>query len=340
MQELIQIAERNNRLLAVGYVYKYDQNIWRLRRVIQKNKLGKVSEVELNMLNLPEAGNPDKRVNVIEDLVPHTLSILDALLLERTSVNVKVDIDKSGDKAKISFIYCRGYGRDISVVINVDRNYSGKESNKSVIVRGDKLTAILDYQNGKFEVRDAAGDSVSESDKIHPEELSTDGQDKPALELELEDFLKTINGERDRININTAEDVLWISESSERIMMHSRKITEPRDQRSELSRLLKQEGYQGRSIQRGRTLPHTYDDPGLTYLTSERYDKRVRVLSMIKRYPEMSADKIARCTDISVHEVTEILEKDSGFSLSGRLNSANNGRSSKLMDSRLIEQAI
>ncbi|MCJ7507782.1 MAG: Gfo/Idh/MocA family oxidoreductase, partial [candidate division Zixibacteria bacterium] len=66
-QELIDIAERNDCLLVIGYEFMFDRNIRILKQAIVSGEIGEIDEIELNMLN-PRAGRKlDLSSNVLED---------------------------------------------------------------------------------------------------------------------------------------------------------------------------------------------------------------------------------------------------------------------------------
>ena len=208
-EKLIKIAKENNRILAIGYEFMYDQNINHLKRAIVKNRLGKVSEAEFNMLNPLGDRKLDTSSNVIEDLATHMLSLAQLLFGKKRISELKLDTNSYGTGVFISFKY-----DGIKITLNVDRKYKRAKRKRTIFIKGSRLIITLDYQNGKFRVQDIEGNVINNTDNRYPNELLFEGSDKTALELELEAFLAAIKYRR--ILINSADVNLWISKFIDR----------------------------------------------------------------------------------------------------------------------------
>jgi len=72
-QELVALAQAQQRILMVGHTFEYNPAVNELRKLIQSGDLGKIYCIELERLNLGLFRND---INVIWDLAPHDLSIL------------------------------------------------------------------------------------------------------------------------------------------------------------------------------------------------------------------------------------------------------------------------
>ncbi|MBI4651996.1 Gfo/Idh/MocA family oxidoreductase [Candidatus Desantisbacteria bacterium] len=212
-KELLEIAEKNGCILTIGYEYRYSSNIRWLGEVIRRDELGKITEIELNMLNPLDNRKLDMSSNVCEDLASHMLSLLHSLFGERDISELRVDTDIPCDMAKISFKYCKGYNQDIKVCINVDRNYKGNNRNRTIILKTTKLVLILDYQKSEVEVLDINGSIISDLANGLSRELLQEVEDKSNLELEFEDFLQAVKSRQ--AGINSAQSLLCISETIE-----------------------------------------------------------------------------------------------------------------------------
>ena len=75
-RQLIEIAKKNNRVLMVGHTFQYNQAVRKLRDIIKKGELGKVLYAYTTRVNL---GLFQDDINVIWDLCPHDISILNYL---------------------------------------------------------------------------------------------------------------------------------------------------------------------------------------------------------------------------------------------------------------------
>ena len=74
---LMLLAEQQKRVLMVGHTFIYSPAVEELRRLVQSNALGKIYYIDATRANL---GLLQNDINVIWDLAPHDLSILDYVL--------------------------------------------------------------------------------------------------------------------------------------------------------------------------------------------------------------------------------------------------------------------
>jgi predicted dehydrogenase len=72
-EELVALAEQQQRILMVGHTFEYSPAVNELRKMIQNGDLGKIFCIETERLNL---GLFRSDINVIWDLAPHDISIL------------------------------------------------------------------------------------------------------------------------------------------------------------------------------------------------------------------------------------------------------------------------
>lgn len=76
-RELIEEADRRGLTLMVGHTFMYNPAVERLRQLVQSGALGRIYYLDAERLNL---GLFQKDINVMWDLAPHDLSILDYVL--------------------------------------------------------------------------------------------------------------------------------------------------------------------------------------------------------------------------------------------------------------------
>ena len=76
-EELIELAYRNNKVLLVDHTFIYTGAVRKIKQLIDTNELGKVFYYDSTRMNL---GLFQQDVNVIWDLAPHDISILDYLM--------------------------------------------------------------------------------------------------------------------------------------------------------------------------------------------------------------------------------------------------------------------
>ena len=86
-EELIKIAEKNNKVLMVDHTFEYAPAVNKIREIIESNELGKILTIDMIRVNL---GLFQKDINVIWDLAPHDISIL-LFLLKKMPASVKAE---------------------------------------------------------------------------------------------------------------------------------------------------------------------------------------------------------------------------------------------------------
>jgi UDP-2-acetamido-3-amino-2,3-dideoxy-glucuronate N-acetyltransferase len=78
-EELVKVAEANNRVLMVGHILRYHPAILALQRLIRDGALGKINYVYSNRLNI---GKIRTEENILWSFAPHDISVMLALLNE------------------------------------------------------------------------------------------------------------------------------------------------------------------------------------------------------------------------------------------------------------------
>lgn len=85
-EELIELAEQQQRILMVGHTFEYSPAVNELRKLVQSGDLGRIYCIEAERVNL---GLFRSDINVIWDLAPHDISIL-LYLLGKKPESIKV----------------------------------------------------------------------------------------------------------------------------------------------------------------------------------------------------------------------------------------------------------
>jgi predicted dehydrogenase len=85
-EELVALAEQQQRILMVGHTFEYNPAVNELRKLVQSGDLGKIYCIEAERVNL---GLFRSDINVIWDLAPHDISIL-LYLLGKKPERIKV----------------------------------------------------------------------------------------------------------------------------------------------------------------------------------------------------------------------------------------------------------
>lgn len=85
-EELVTLAEQQQRILMVGHTFEYNPAVNELRKLLRGGELGKIYRIEMERVNL---GLFRSDINVIWDLAPHDISIL-LYLLGKQPEQIKV----------------------------------------------------------------------------------------------------------------------------------------------------------------------------------------------------------------------------------------------------------
>lgn len=137
-RELVDLAEKQNRILMVGHNRFYLPHFKRLKGLIESGKLGKILSVEGNYLNPPQQF--DKTHTALEGLGYHQLYMIHALIGQDHPTEV-VRAVRSEDSETFGLRLMYG---DIPVTVKLSRNHDDKKD-RTVIIRGEKFTVTFDY---------------------------------------------------------------------------------------------------------------------------------------------------------------------------------------------------
>jgi predicted dehydrogenase len=190
-EELVALAQAQQRILMVGHTFEYNPAVDELRRLVQSGDLGKIYCIETERVNL---GLFRRDINVIWDLAPHDISIL-LYILGKKPEQIKVQAHAHiqlhiHDVAHLDLIYADGMAAhihvswlhpckirrvtvigDMRMVVYDDTNQAEmiKIYNKGADVHADP---VVSYRNGEI--------TIPYIDWIEP------------LRLECEDFANAI----------------------------------------------------------------------------------------------------------------------------------------------------
>jgi predicted dehydrogenase len=138
-EELVALAEQQQRILMVGHTFEYSPAVNELRKMIQNGDLGKIFCIETERLNL---GLFRSDINVIWDLAPHDISIL-LYVLGKKPDQIKVQAHAHlqphiHDIAHLDL----GFADDMTAHIHISWLHPCKIRRVTVI--GDKRMAVYD----------------------------------------------------------------------------------------------------------------------------------------------------------------------------------------------------
>ena len=186
-EELVKLANKKNLMLVAGYEFMYEPDIITLKSIVNDGILGKIKNIEMTMFNPIDDRKPDKTSNVVEDLGVHMLSVLHFLLGPDKKPKI-FNVTYEKEKATINLGW-----KGIEVLIKLDRDYEKEERHRHIIVTGTKSIVDLDYQKGKFEVKDTNGNLIPPDNKKYPRILFKRAKSyKTSLQIQFNDFMNCL----------------------------------------------------------------------------------------------------------------------------------------------------
>jgi predicted dehydrogenase len=223
-EELINISEKNGLKIFVDHTFIYTGAVRKIKDLVEKNELGKIKYFDSVRINL---GIFQHDINVLWDLAPHDLSILNYILpqfkVEAVSVNGIANYSKLENIAQICLYLSNG------CFANLHLNWTSPVKARRIIVGGDKKMLVFDDLENfeKIKVFDSGVDFTT-AEKLHealvqyrigdmysPKILQTE-----ALSLAVKEFISSII--ENRIPLTNGYDGLKIV----RILEESQKSIE------------------------------------------------------------------------------------------------------------------
>lgn len=145
-RSLIAEAKRAQRTLMVGHTFEYNAGIWRLRELIESGALGDVCYIDAARLNL---GLYQSDINVVWDLAPHDVSIVN-YLLGGTPVSVSAWARANGVSAQedVAYLQLEYANPQVSAYVRVSWLDPCKVRRVTVVGR-DKMVVCNDLSSSE-----------------------------------------------------------------------------------------------------------------------------------------------------------------------------------------------
>ncbi len=139
--ELLELAEKNNLRLMVGHTFLYNPAVLKVRELIQSGELGQIYYLDTTRVNL---GLLQPDINVMWDLAPHDLSILNYILGDKpvkVSAVGAVYVNKSNNLPEVVYINLR-YKNE--VLANLRVSWLDPVKKRLLTVIGSKKMLVYD----------------------------------------------------------------------------------------------------------------------------------------------------------------------------------------------------
>lgn len=140
--ELLELANKKNKILMVGYTFLFNPGIKKLKEFLQNGELGKIYYLNATRTHL---GLVREDVNAIWDLAPHDVSIFN-YLTDKTPVSVNAvgacHLKKGReDVAFINLIYPE------NIIANIHVSWADSNKERTIRVVGSKARVVFDDLN-------------------------------------------------------------------------------------------------------------------------------------------------------------------------------------------------
>ena len=219
-QELIKLSKLKNKTLMVDHTYLYSGAVQEIKKLLDADLLGKILYIDSIRANL---GKFQSDVNVLWDLAPHDISIINYLINEKP-VSVQ-SIGKSYTKNKLENIAYLILHYGSNKIVHINCSWISPIKIRTMIIGGSKKMLVFDdLQQKKLRIYNKNLDDVISSIDNENITQSTDDNflepefsSKEALLEMAEDFVTSIiNNKAPLSNDSLGLDVVKILDAAQR----------------------------------------------------------------------------------------------------------------------------
>jgi predicted dehydrogenase len=163
-RRLIAAAEEAGCVLMAGHTFEYNAAVWKLRELVQRGELGDVYYIDSARLNL---GLYQSDVNVVMDLAPHDISIINHVLRQAPDA-VEAWGSRHAHRRFEDVAYLRLYYEDIRLSANIHVSWLDPCKVRRMTVVGSRKMAVYDdlAPEDRVRIHDKGVDPGAESDDL------------------------------------------------------------------------------------------------------------------------------------------------------------------------------
>jgi len=230
-EELIEIAERRNLKIFVDHTFIYNGAVIKIKELVDKGELGNVIYFDSERINL---GLFQRDVNVVWDLAPHDLSIMNHILEHHKPTALSANgIANYNGKENLAHI-CIYFENNCFAHFHV--NWASPVKIRRIIVGGNKKMLVYDDMENfeKIKVYDS-GIEIKSPESIHQalvqyrtgDMFSPRVDQTEALDLGAKEFIEAIQQNRQpKTNGESGLEVIKLLEACDLSMSQKGKIIE------------------------------------------------------------------------------------------------------------------
>ena len=135
-EELIELAERKNLQIMVDHTFLFTGAVRKIREVVDQGMLGKLYYYDSTRVNL---GLFQHDVNVIWDLAPHDLSIVDHITTEKPEVVIATGQSHLNGLADLAFVTVYFTGK---MIAHINVNWLSPVKVRTTLIGGEKRMVV------------------------------------------------------------------------------------------------------------------------------------------------------------------------------------------------------
>jgi len=203
-EDLIELADRKNLKLMVDHTFLFGGPVAKIRELVDSGMLGKLYYFDSTRVNL---GLFQHDVNVVWDLAPHDLSIMDHIIMEKPEAVVATGGRHLNGMADVGFITVYFPG---SVIAHVNVNWLSPVKVRTTLIGGEQKMLVWNdlAADEKIRVYDKGVKITNKEDLDHELRVSYRSGDvwapkveqTEALKVELQYFIDCIMNDRRPFN--------------------------------------------------------------------------------------------------------------------------------------------
>lgn len=139
-------ANKRNLIVFVGHIFLYSPEIIKLKEIINRDEFGDVRYVYTQRLNLGQIQSP---ANVVEDLAPHDISILNYLLDDECNEVLTVAKNHVANTEDVAFISMKF---KTGILAHLHLSWLDPLKVRNTVVVGLKQMVVCDSMSKKIEI--------------------------------------------------------------------------------------------------------------------------------------------------------------------------------------------
>jgi predicted dehydrogenase len=208
--ELIRLSKQQKKILMVDHTYLYTGAVQEIKELTDDGSLGEILYVDSIRANL---GKFQSDFNVLWDLAPHDISIINYLINEKP-ISVQA-IGKSYTKNELESIAYLILHYKSNKIIHLNCSWVSPIKIRTMIIAGSKKMLVFDdLEQKKIRIYDKNfQNNITSNDGILEPEFSS----KEALSVMAEDFVNSIINDKEPLsNSNLGLEVVKILEASQK----------------------------------------------------------------------------------------------------------------------------